>query len=269
MNSIRRSRFPYHNDDVRDMLIATNKWIGGERETIYRIHVVTGDRTGAGTDANVFMILSDIYGNQSPIIRPKTFFFNDHERASTTTVEIGDTQLGISPPFASVQVWRDNFGNVSSAVLGKVTEYLFGGDNNQGGSAAWFLDRIEIEAVEKQHSGQTFKKNIQLFHKTNKKLGLDKLDSHSRSSSESSLCDAPPKHIFPVRRWIEADKVYHVELYDSVIPQLDPRPSWRREELRRKKFNYRFRQNIEDGPMQVRIMGRKNGEKLNYRSVHL
>lgn len=54
-----------------------------DRELI--IHVITGDRKRAGTDANVWMILSDEKEQSTDTIKLGRAFRNDHERGSTCT----------------------------------------------------------------------------------------------------------------------------------------------------------------------------------------
>lgn len=54
-----------------------------DRELI--IHVTTGDRKRAGTDANVRMILYDEKGQSTETIKLGHAFKNDHERGSTCT----------------------------------------------------------------------------------------------------------------------------------------------------------------------------------------
>lgn len=49
------------------------------------IHVTTGDRKRAGTDANVKMILYDEKGQSTGTIKLGRAFKNDHERGSTCT----------------------------------------------------------------------------------------------------------------------------------------------------------------------------------------
>lgn len=49
------------------------------------IHVTTGDRKRAGTDANIRMILYDEKGQATDTIKLGRAFRNDHERGSTCT----------------------------------------------------------------------------------------------------------------------------------------------------------------------------------------
>lgn len=56
-----------------------------DRELI--IHVTTGDRKRAGTDANVWLILYDEKGQSTDTIKLGHSFKNDHERGSTCTYQ--------------------------------------------------------------------------------------------------------------------------------------------------------------------------------------
>ncbi|XP_075544217.1 polyunsaturated fatty acid 5-lipoxygenase-like isoform X2 [Dermacentor variabilis] len=85
------------------------------------ISVVTGDRRGAGTDANVWMRLHDVDGRKSPVITLNHTFKNDHERGETSSFSI--KPIHNFGALAKVEVWRDSFG--------------FG--------HAWFVDRIEVQ----------------------------------------------------------------------------------------------------------------------------
>lgn len=87
----------------------------------FRISVVTGDRRGAGTDANVWIRLHDVKGRKSPIISLNHTFKNDHERGETSSFSVKPI-LNFAT-LAKVELWRDSFG--------------FGD--------AWFVDRIEVQ----------------------------------------------------------------------------------------------------------------------------
>lgn len=92
-------------------------------EAGFRIFVITGDRKGAGTDANVWMRLHDDAGHKSNIITLNHTFKNDHERGETSSFSVKPI-LNFGA-VSKVEVWRDSFG--------------FG--------HAWFLDRIEIQEL--------------------------------------------------------------------------------------------------------------------------
>lgn len=88
------------------------------------IHVVTGDRKGAGTDANIWLVLHDEKDNKSSITKLNRRFRNDNERGSinTFTAFPGDN-FGKT---CKIELWRDSFGI---------------GDS-------WFLDMINVEDSE-------------------------------------------------------------------------------------------------------------------------
>ncbi|EEC03803.1 lipoxygenase, putative [Ixodes scapularis] len=92
-------------------------------EAGFRIFVITGDRKGAGTDANVWMRLHDDAGHKSNIITLNHTFKNDHERGETSSFSVKPI-LNFGA-VSKVEVWRDSFG--------------FG--------HAWFLNRIEIQEL--------------------------------------------------------------------------------------------------------------------------
>lgn len=85
---------------------------------VYQVKVLTGDRRGAGTDANVFIV---IYGDKGISGQPKTLQTgaNNFERGAT-----------------------DTFG-VEAADLGDLNKIRIGHDGTGWGSA-WFLDKVYI-----------------------------------------------------------------------------------------------------------------------------
>lgn len=209
-----------------------NLLFGNSSETHYRLHVITGDRRGAGTDANVYVILHDRQGHASQPISLNKVFSNDNERGSTTTLELKE-DCGIAGPVARVEVWRDNFADLS--IIGTVTEYLLGSRTKRG-SSAWFLDRVEVEEM---------------------KVLLDAGEKHQqeddgaftvhRGSSGGRLW------VFPLQRWVAAHKHYTVHLHDCFLPQSDPQPETREEDIRLKRLEYKYEQKVEGGPAQVII----------------
>lgn len=95
----------------------------------YRVSVVTGDRHGAGTDANVWMRLHDVDGRKSDIITLNHTFKNDHERGETCSFSV--RPIHNFGTVAKIELWRDSFG--------------FG--------HAWFVERIEVQ---EQFSGELY-----------------------------------------------------------------------------------------------------------------
>ena len=73
------------------------------------IYVRTGDRKGAGTDANVRLILHDKNGHASPEIKLDCVFRNDFERGNTDVFRAPE----LSKDFVElekIEIWRDNAG---------------------------------------------------------------------------------------------------------------------------------------------------------------
>ncbi|XP_076316234.1 allene oxide synthase-lipoxygenase protein-like isoform X7 [Tachypleus tridentatus] len=94
-----------------------------QRTQKYEVHVVTGDRFGAGTDANVWLVLHDGQGQKSSVVKLNSLWTNDHERNTT-----GKYVVTVAEDFGEVikvEFWRDSYG--------------FGDD--------WFLDRIEVHKL--------------------------------------------------------------------------------------------------------------------------
>ncbi|CAG2190836.1 unnamed protein product [Mytilus edulis] len=89
----------------------------------YKISVKTGDKKGAGTDANVYVILHG-KGTKTSEQNLDTFFKNDFERGSIDTYSV-DSDINI-PEVQRIELWRDNNGLLSN----------------------WYLDWIEVTNVE-------------------------------------------------------------------------------------------------------------------------
>lgn len=203
---------------------------GDPSETHYRLHVVTGDRRGAGTDANVYVKLHDRQGRATQPISLNRVFSNDNERGSTTTLELKD--CAIAGPVAKVEVWRDNFADLS--IIGTITEFLLGRRTKRG-SSAWFLDRVEVEEVKVLLDAEEHLEN-------------DRAVTVHRGSSGGRLW------VFPLQRWVAAHKHYTIHLHDCFLPQSDPQPETREEDIRLKRLEYKYEQKVEGGPAQVTIM---------------
>lgn len=192
-------------------------------ETHYRLHVVTGDKRGAGTDANVHVVLYNSQGRASEPLSLNHVFRNDNERNSVTTLDLKE-DCGITGRVARVEVWRDDFANL--AFIGVITRYLFNKPTKRG-SSAWFLDRIEVEEVKQQPEEDG-----------------EPVTVHRGTSGGR-------KWVFPLQRWVAAHKRYTIELHDTFLPQHDPHPQIREDDIRGKRQVYRYKQNVEGGPAQV------------------
>ncbi|XP_064609700.1 polyunsaturated fatty acid 5-lipoxygenase-like isoform X2 [Liolophura sinensis] len=88
----------------------------------YKLQVYTGDRPGAGTDANIKILFYDDCGTKTPEFKLDTFFRNDFERGGMDefTVKLpSELQFGC---VKKIEFWRDSVGLGSS----------------------WYLDRISV-----------------------------------------------------------------------------------------------------------------------------
>ncbi|CAM1304938.1 ALOX5 (predicted) [Pycnogonum litorale] len=85
------------------------------------VFVKTGNRKGAGTDANVWMIVYDDNGARMPPVKLSSIIMNDHERGDTNRYYLPKVE-GFSV-ISKIEFWRDTFGLADD----------------------WFLDYIAIE----------------------------------------------------------------------------------------------------------------------------
>lgn len=240
-------------DAVREMLLrpvtaVSSMWDLRERPQ-YRLHVITGDRRGAGTDANVFVVVHDSYGRASMPILSNKVFRNDNERGATTTVDISSDH-GLEGPITKVEVWRDNFADIK--IFSAITGILFG-QRSKRGSASWFLDRIEVEEVDPQNN--------------NSLTNNGKLDGGTEANCTSgenpvTVHRAPGGGrvwVFPLQRWVTAHKRYTIHLHDCFLPQDDPDKERRAADIKGKRELYRYEQKVKDGPAQVNWSERFHG----------
>lgn len=74
----------------------------------YTVHVKTGDKKFAGTDANVFIILYDSGGNKTQEFHLDKFFRDDFERG-----QLDDFVLEANVDLKNIsmiELWRDDYG---------------------------------------------------------------------------------------------------------------------------------------------------------------
>ena len=95
----------------------------------YTVYVKTGDRKGAGTDANVYIALHNDQGTRSRNIHLNCLWRDDFERGRTDSFPVKNL-----PHFGDVvrvELWRDSAG--------------FGSD--------WYVDLVEVvnEETKKRH----------------------------------------------------------------------------------------------------------------------
>eukprot|EP00057_Strongylocentrotus_purpuratus_P008934 XP_011663408.1 PREDICTED: arachidonate 5-lipoxygenase [Strongylocentrotus purpuratus] len=146
----------------------------------FTITVKTGDRKGAGTDANVVIALCDEEGRRSNDLYLDSLFRDDFESGGR------DRFLKISGvvdfgTLSHIELWRDSKG-------------LF--DD-------WFCDVIEVINMKTKE-----------------------------------------RHVFPVHRWIPANRKFKLRPFDMILPQRDEMLHLREEELKSKKELYKLTHNM-------------------------
>ncbi|CAF0768261.1 unnamed protein product, partial [Didymodactylos carnosus] len=141
--SVRTSKISLSDPNVEEYWFVVNQWFDnskGDRQTIrellptdetgdtvsdrneveYTVHVFTGDKTGAGTDANVFLT---IYGTQD---------------------DSGERQLQRSNNINKFEKKQEDIFSIKAVHLGELIKIIIRHDNS-GAGAAWYLDKVEID----------------------------------------------------------------------------------------------------------------------------
>ena len=97
------------------------------------IHVTTSDAPGAGSDADIFIILKDKDGRQSKIIELDRIFHDDFERGKTDSFVITD-KGDLGDDIVAIELWRDEKGLLDD----------------------WHVDMIVVEKVRPAHGQKVF-----------------------------------------------------------------------------------------------------------------
>lgn len=166
----------------------------------YIVSVKTGDQLQAGTDADVFIVLHTESGGKTDPVNLDYYFRDDFERGQLDTFKLKNvTQLN---DINKIEIWR----------------------NDTGIGSDWFLDYIEIEAV------------------NNRK-----------------------RFMFPVFRWIKPLKRYTIRLMDNCLPQFDPEPEYRFDEMQQKRNTYQCAMKVPGGPSQIKAMPADEAFSFDYK----
>lgn len=112
---------------------------GGIEEIPYEVKVTTGDKRGAGTDANVFVTVYGLDGDSGERELRKSEHVNKFERGQTDTFIVKAVDLG---ELQKIKIRHDN----------------------KGGGAAWYLEKVEINDPNSQ---RTYLFNCQNWLSTN------------------------------------------------------------------------------------------------------
>lgn len=180
--------------------------------------VKTGDQEGAGTDANVYVILEDEKGVSTPRVKLDKIFYNDLERCKKDTYNMD---------------CPENFGKVSVMRLRR---------DASGIADDWFCDYIHVEDRRVNKKGTS--KN------SNSKSTRTYYNSPSLYNTTSDERDI---YFFPIHRWIEHSHEYVFNEFAVCLPQHDPCPEPRRSDLEAKRRSYQYTVHSPGMVAQVRI----------------
>lgn len=70
---------------------------------------------------------------------------------------------------------------------------------------------------------------------------------------EIESIDSRKRFMFPLFRWIKPDRRYIIHHMDNYLPQFDPLPDYRLEEVEIKRAAYECQQKVPNGPSQVKL----------------
>ncbi|XP_071550914.1 polyunsaturated fatty acid 5-lipoxygenase-like isoform X2 [Panulirus ornatus] len=172
----------------------------------FQIVVKTGDQEGAGTDANVHVILEDEYGVTTPRLKLDKILYNDLERSKRDTYTIE---------------CPNDFGKVSRLRLSRDTV---------GIADDWFCDYIHVEDRRKPPMKKIAKtqtaKSIRNF------LGSNYL--------KENVAEQKGVYFFPIHRWVAPQHDYLFDEYATCLPQHDPCLEPRKSDLMKKRSSYTY-----------------------------
>nr|XP_053629172.1 allene oxide synthase-lipoxygenase protein-like isoform X4 [Cherax quadricarinatus]XP_053629173.1 allene oxide synthase-lipoxygenase protein-like isoform X4 [Cherax quadricarinatus] len=171
----------------------------------FHLVVKTGDQEGAGTDANVYVVLEDENGLVTPKVKLDKILYNDLERSK-----------------------RDTYNIDCPTDFSKV-KYLRLSRDTKGIADDWFCDYIHVEdrrKPKKKTSKDHTKKSTKNF------LGSTYLKENS--AQEKSV------YFFPIHRWIAPTHDYLFHEYAVCLPQHDPCLDPRKADLEWKRSTYNY-----------------------------
>ncbi|KAH9509997.1 hypothetical protein Btru_044803 [Bulinus truncatus] len=149
----------------------------GLRECDYIVEIKTGDSLGAGTNANVWIILYDENSKATPPIKLDQFLKNNFERGTTDVFQISksDTsKLKKDGQVAKIEFWRDDHGN----------------------SSDWYVDEIEVK---NKNTRSTFLFPVNSWVSANKHYKIKHLDTSLPQHEDDDLKE-PRKQFLDEKR---------------------------------------------------------------------
>lgn len=172
----------------------------------FQLVVKTGDQEGAGTDANVWVVLEDERGRATPRVKLDKMLYNDLERSKRDTYNVD---------------CPEDFSRVARIRLSR---------DSRGIADDWFCDYIHVEDRRNNNkrkiSKDTSSKGIRNF------LGSACLKENA--GEEKTV------YFFPIHRWVAPRNDYIFDEYGVCLPHHDVSLEARKADLQKKRESYNY-----------------------------
>ena len=188
------------NDEVSD------KSPSAAMKKAFHLIVKTGDQEGAGTDANVWIVLEDEQGRATPRFKLDKILYNDLERSKRDTYNVD---------------CPEDFGDVARIRLSR---------DSRGIADDWFCDYIHIE--DRRNNNK-------------RKFTKDQGSKNVRNYLGSAYLKENPGegktvYFFPIHRWVASRNDYLFDEYGVCLPQHDKSLLARKSDLQKKRESYKY-----------------------------
>lgn len=172
----------------------------------FTLVVKTGDQEGAGTDANVWVVLEDEQGRKTPRVKLDKIFYNDLERAKRDTYNVE---------------CPEDFGRLTRIRLTRDT---------RGIADDWFCDYIHVED-----------RRVPTARRVSKEHGTKAIRNFLGSAYlKNNVSDEKTLYFFPIHRWVIPKNNYIFDEYGVCLPQHDVTPEIRMCDLQQKRNSYKY-----------------------------
>lgn len=180
----------------------------------FQLVVKTGDQEGAGTDANVWVVLEDEEGRESSRVKLDKILYNDLERSKRDTYDLE---------------CPSDFGRVSRLKVKR---------DSRGFADDWFCDYIHVE----DRRGPKKKTSKVQQKLQNTKAGIRNFlgSNYLRENASTTPTAEKTVYFFPIHRWVSPKHEYLFYEYASCLPQLDPCLEARKDDLEKKRESYKY-----------------------------
>ncbi|KAK3858939.1 hypothetical protein Pcinc_034902 [Petrolisthes cinctipes] len=180
----------------------------------FQLVVKTGDQEGAGTDANVWVVLEDEEGRESSKVKLDKILYNDLERSKRDTYSLE---------------CPSEFGQVARLKLKR---------DNRGLADDWFCDYIHVE--DRRGPKRKTSKEQQKLQSSSKGIRNFLGSNYLRENAATTPTTEKTVYFFPIHRWVSPKHEYLFHEYGSSLPHLDPCLEARRSDLEKKRESYKY-----------------------------